>query len=322
MKLVYSLLLAACTVAHAQTAPPATQLAPGVWLLRGTFPEGRLPDGNTLLFEGTKGFVVMDTGRHAWHSDAILAFAQGRNRPVTGIVNTHWHLDHTSGNIPIKRAHPAAKVYTSRAVERMIADVWPRGIARSEAFLANNNPPPGLAQDVRGDIDTRRDPQALRPDVAISVSGEHDVDGVKLQLRHAPDATTDGDVWVYHPASRIAAVGDLVTLPVPFLDTACVKGWRTALQQVAASPFETVVPGHGAPMTRAQFATYWGAFESFTDCAASARDKNACAADWARATAALRAPEAADDPRTLEMAGEYVDMLRVNGGNAPLCKAP
>lgn len=318
------LLLAVAFVGNvqAQVAPPAVPLAPRVWLLPGTFPDGRLPDGNTLVFEGDKGLVVVDTGRHPWHRAGILAFAKQRARAVTGIVNTHWHLDHTSGNAAIKREHDGAKVYTSRAVERMIRDVWPGSLARSEAYLANNKPPPGLAEDIRGDIETRRVPDALRPDVAIEASATHEIDGVRLALRFAPYATTDGDVWVFDPASRIAAVGDLVTLPVPFLDTACIEGWRAALAEVSAAPFDKVVPGHGAPMTRPQFEAYRTAFGEYVDCAASGADKKACADGWLRATATLRAPEPADDARAAEMAAEYVDMLRVNGGKAPLCRDP
>ena len=89
----------------------------------------RGPDGNTVLLTGPSGLVVVDTGRHAWHSDAILAFARDRRLAITAIVNTHWHLDHSSGNVRLKAAHPAAKVYTTRAVDAAIA---PGG------FLARN----------------------------------------------------------------------------------------------------------------------------------------------------------------------------------------
>ena len=64
---------------------------------------------------------MVDTGRHPWHSDGILAFARDRKQPIAAIVNTHWHLDHSSGNRRLKAAHPAAKVYTTRAVDRALA---------------------------------------------------------------------------------------------------------------------------------------------------------------------------------------------------------
>ena len=88
----------------AVTTPPPQEIAPGVVLLRGAILPERGPDGNTVVFDAPEGLVVVDTGRHAWHSDAILAFARAGTRPVAAIVNTHWHLDHTSGNGRIKAA--------------------------------------------------------------------------------------------------------------------------------------------------------------------------------------------------------------------------
>ncbi|HWN06609.1 MAG TPA: hypothetical protein VNO53_05530, partial [Steroidobacteraceae bacterium] len=64
---------AAATVSPpAPTAPPAETVAPGVELLRGAILPQRGPDGNTIVFDAPGGLVVVDTGRHAWHSGAIL----------------------------------------------------------------------------------------------------------------------------------------------------------------------------------------------------------------------------------------------------------
>lgn len=314
-------LLAAAAPAHAADPPPprAQVLAPKLWMIPGGFPVDRQPDGNTVIFEGETGFIVMDTGRHTWHRQAILDFARERNKPVTAIINSHWHLDHSSGNAEIKRKHPLARLYTGVAVEKMIRDVWPTSVARSQAYLDSGKATGGLALDIIGDIETRRYPQALIPDVAITASAMRTIDGLKLDVRLAPNAATDGDVWVYDPFSRVAAAGDLITLPVPFLDTACVKGWRRALGELMGTPFAMVVPGHGPPMARGEFAAYKGAFEAYTDCAVSTAAKSACAANWLKATVLLRAPDPPDDPRAREMAEEYVDLLRENGGNGLRC---
>jgi glyoxylase-like metal-dependent hydrolase (beta-lactamase superfamily II) len=163
----------------------------------------------------------------------------------------------------------------------------------------------------------------LRPDVTIKQSGARVIGGLKLQINLAPNAATDGDVWVYDRESGVAAVGDLVTVPAPFLDTACVKGWEAALDRVWSTPFTTVIPGHGAPMTRAQFGAYRTAFKALADCAASKRDKADCAAAWTTATASVRG----DDPREARLAKGmtqyYVqDVLRAHAGNSEWCKRP
>jgi hypothetical protein len=66
------------------------------------------------------------------------------------------------------------------------------------------------------------------------------------------------------------------------MDTACPDGWKRALDEVAATPFITLIPGHGAPMNRNQFLQWKGAFDSFVDCGRSTRPKDECAAAWKR----------------------------------------
>jgi hypothetical protein len=117
----------------------------------------------------------------------------------------------------------------------------------------------------------------------------------------------------------VAAVGDLVTLPAPFLDTACVQGWKTALDRIWATPFRLAVPGHGPVLTRAQFGAYRTAFTALTDCSASTGGKTACAGTW---MAVVRDLDPGDPvvPYAQAMTEDYVDMLRANGGDSAFCK--
>ena len=106
----------------------------------------RGPDGNTVMMVGPSGLIVVDTGRHPWHSDGIIAFAQSKRLPVVAIVNTHWHLDHSSGNRRVKAAYPEARVYTTRAVERTLA---PGGFLVRNLAAAKERAPDPKASAVR-----------------------------------------------------------------------------------------------------------------------------------------------------------------------------
>ena len=178
-----------------------------------------------------------------------------------------------------------------------------------------------MRDDLRGDLQTIRNGTALKPDVVIADMGTITLGGLTLQLKLALDAVTAGDVWLYDEASRVAALGDLVTLPAPFLDTACPQGWKAALAQVAATPFTVAIPGHGAPMNRGQFLLYQAAFEAFIDCSSSSRPEDECASRW---TDSIR-PLLSDDPREQRqangMAAYYVGVLRANGGRSKHCAA-
>ena len=308
--------------ADAPHAPDPRSIAAGVWMIPGGIRPGREPDGNTVIFRAPAGLIVMDTGRHVWQRQAILEFARARNAPIVAIINSHWHLDHVSGNPDLKRAWPTAKVYASAAIDKALQGFLPNSVRENQQMLDQSGLPPETADDLRGDIATIENGQALRPDVVVTASKTRVIGGLKLRLSLAPHAATDGDVWVFDPKSRVAAVGDLVTVPAPFLDTACSGGWRTALDAIWATPFKIAIPGHGTPMTRTQFGAWRAAFNALIDCSASARGKTECAADWTRATAGLRGEDARETRQSQGMTEYYVeDVLRKHHGDSAYCTA-
>jgi hypothetical protein len=146
--------------------------------------------------------------------------------------------------------------------------------------------------------------------------------GRTLAVHLARDAVTAGDVWLYDDATRVAVLGDLVTLPVPFLDTACPDGWKLALNEVAGTPFERAVPGHGVPLTRVQFLLYQDAFGALVDCANSARPEDECASHWTDSIRSLLTDDALEHERARKMVAYYVGMLRANHGRSKYCESP
>lgn len=312
------LLLAAQLASPASAPAPAREIAAGVVLLPGGFEPGRGPDGNTIIFDAPEGLVVVDTGRHVAHSNAILAYAHERGRPIAAIVNTHWHLDHSSGNGRLKAAYPGARVYTTSAVDRVIA---PGGfLARNAESVRGMSAEltPVQREEVQIFLDTMAESQVLRPDVVIDRSQRMRLAGRRLDVHVTNGAVTDADVWLYDRRTRVAVIGDLVTLPAPFFETACPQRWREALDGVWATPFEIAIAGHGEPMTRDQFNAWRGAYGAFVDCVGSDAEATACGAAWASATAQFNGDEQGQR-RAAGMAGYYVTMLRENGGKSADC---
>lgn len=300
-------------------SPKAQSIAKGVWLIPGGILPDRQPDGNTVVFDTPKGLIVVDTGRHKWHRDAILDFAKARGKPVAAIINSHWHLDHVSGNPALRAAYPGLKVYASNAIDAALTGFLAKSAADAQPYLDSGKLPPETAEDVRNDIATTKNGKALRPDIVIGKSATRMVAGKSLAVNLAPNAATDGDVWIYDPATKIAASGDLITLPAPFLDTACPAGWSKAFGEIEKTPFATIIPGHGGPMSRAQFSTYRKAFDALIVCSASMRDEKMCAADWTKAVGAL--PGAGPDAQAQSMTLYYVkDVLRAHNGRSAECK--
>ena len=317
-----SLTQATAARAPLPTPPRAREVAPGTFLLEGAMLAQRGPDGNTVVLVGPGGLIVVDTGRHAWHSDGILAFAKARRLPIAAVVNTHWHLDHSSGNGRVKAAHPAARVYTTTAVNQAVA---PGGFLARNLAAALESPvdasTPALRREEREVfIATMKAADALGPDVAVDRSGPIDMAGRRLDVRVTKDAVTAADLWIFDEQTGVAVLGDLVTLPAPFFETACPARWDAALDDVWATPFTLAVPGHGAPMTRAQFDSYRQAFGAFRACVGSDRAPKECAAGWTRGAGQFLSTEAQRREAT-GYAAYYVDFLRKNGGASPDCAA-
>jgi len=317
---------AALGIAAAALAAPSPlaateprEVAPGTWMIPGGILPDRQPDGNSVVFEAPEGLVVVDTGRHAWHREAILSLARQQKKGIVAIVNTHWHLDHVSGNPQLRAAYPDLRVYSSDAIDRALTGFLRASAADSAAYLDDPKIPEETRADIRDDLLTIENGAALKPDVVISASGTTTFGGLALSVSLVTDAVTAGDVWLYDPKRRVAVLGDLVTVPAPFLDTACPQGWKAALDEVAATPFEVAIPGHGAPMTRAQFLLYQAAFEGFIDCSATTVAGDDCAARWADSIGPLLGEDPLERKRARGMAAYYVELLRANGGRSKHC---
>jgi glyoxylase-like metal-dependent hydrolase (beta-lactamase superfamily II) len=303
-------------------SPAPQQAAPGVWVIQGNMIANREPDGNSVIFEVPEGLVVMDTGRHEWHRQAVLELARSRQKPIVAIINSHWHLDHVSGNPTLRAAYPGLKVYASDAIDRALTGFLASSAKEAARYVNDPQIPKEMRADIRADVLTIQNGAALRPDVVIRTSGSMDLGGHEFHINLASNAATNGDVWLYDETSGVAALGDLVTLPAPFLDTACPDGWIAALAQVTTTPFALAIPGHGAPMAQAQFSLYRRSFESFIDCSRSARPAQECAANWASAVRSLLPQDPDELQRARKTAGYYIDMLRANSGRSKYCEAP
>ncbi len=249
-------------------------------LIPGAVPLDKGPDGNSIILDAPDGLIVVDTGRHPGHAKAILDFAKERGRPIAAIVNSHWHLDHTTGNWDIRQAYPHVEVYASNALEGALATYLKKGRANADKMLADPKTSAADRDQILRGRAVIDHPERIRPNHVVSATGEMKIAGRRLEVRLAKFAATEGDVWLYDPKAKLAIVGDLVVDIVPFMDTACPDGWLKALGEIERTPFTTLIPGHGQVMTRADFTAWATAFSNFVDCGRSSAPKEQCVAGW------------------------------------------
>ena len=96
----------------------AKQVADNLYMLvpaPGHPPSG--PVGNTAVFVMSTGVALVDT-KVAGYGPDILAQVRGlTDKPVTTIINSHTHFDHTGSNNLINRSYATETVFTRSAQE-------------------------------------------------------------------------------------------------------------------------------------------------------------------------------------------------------------
>jgi glyoxylase-like metal-dependent hydrolase (beta-lactamase superfamily II) len=268
-----TLLLTASTIATA---------AEPYHLIPGQVSADKGPDGNTIVLDAPKGLIVFDTGRHPEHAQAIIDYARARHRPIAAIVNSHWHLDHTTGNWDIRQAYPHVDVYASNALHGALETFLKDSRAQTDEMLADPKTDAATRDQLLRGRSVIDHPERITANRVVARSGRMTIAGRTIDVHLARFAATEGDVWLYDPKSRTVIAGDLVVGLVPFMDTACPEGWSKALGEIASVPFTTLIPGHGEPMTRADFLQWRTAYDNFIDCGHSTRSGKECVEGWSR----------------------------------------
>ncbi len=223
-------------LAWAQQPRPALTLekvTANLWVISGS-------GGNVAVMPTAEGVLVVDD-KFAEDAPNIMAKIKSiSDQPVRYVLNTHQHGDHTGGNAAMQAAK--AEIIISRN-------------ARANMVAGKQ---PGLPQ--------------------LTFSDEQQVflGGKEVVAKYVGRGHTNGDAIVYFPAERAVHTGDLfVSSGAPFCDTAnggSIKEWSATVEKILQYDFDTVIPGHGSVMKRADLVK-WGQ----TIATIRARVKTACA---------------------------------------------
>ena len=195
------------------------------------------------LVLGRERALVVDTrgsevqGREAVEDVARLALPV----PVTVVVNTHVHYDHTFGN----RAFDSATIHAHERVGQTFDADAER---LKDRFRADPEPGPGAsysAEDVRDLLDT----VPRGPDVTFATTASVDLGDRVVHLAHAGRGHTDGDIRIWVPDAGVVFLGDLIEESAdPSLGSdSWPLDWAGTLDRHlrAVPPEAVVVPSHG-----------------------------------------------------------------------------
>ena len=144
--------------------------------------------GNTAVFITADGVTLVDTKIYGWAPHLIARIKEVTDKPVTRIINTHTHYDHTEGNPDF----PATvEVVTHENTAKMMpAMTAPYGITLTDRNVFKDSGGRGLPK------------RTFRDEMTIGSGND------RIQLRYFGRAHTSGDAFVIFPALRAMHTGD------------------------------------------------------------------------------------------------------------------
>ncbi len=270
MKRAFLLLLSAAAVLRADTTATktrtVTKLADGVYEIRHPDAPDTFPQSNTTVVIGDRGVLVVDSALlPSTAREDVAQIHEWTDKPVTWLLNTHWHFDHTLGNATYRAAFPAVQIVATRPTQRTIAGYNPgvlvRYPSRAERFrkiLDSGKGPDGrpLSEGDRKDYERSlaglapvvaefRDAVQVPPNVAFDKELAIDLGNRLVELRFLGRGNTAGDAIAYLPKEKILITGDLLVHPVPYLFGGFPVDHPKTLRAMAELDAQTIVPGHG-----------------------------------------------------------------------------
>lgn len=233
----------AALVRQGDTQTEADRIADGIFGVRDI--------SNLYLVSTDGGDVLINTGfmDNAERNRALIA--PHRRGTLAKIILTQSHADHFGGIEAFKE--PGTEVIAGpgfaenwQDMKRLMPFFGPRSHKLWGATLNRGSkpvPPPEVA-----------------PDREIGDRHAFELDGEHFELLHTPEGETTDSLTVWLPRRRIAFTGNLfgpVWCAMPFLNTIrgdrprSVRSYLKSLARVRDLEAETIVTGHGDPITGA-----------------------------------------------------------------------
>jgi len=245
------LLIAATANGQALPKPRVVALSERVHVLLGPIqhanPANRGYMINSAVIVGDRGVILVDSGGSAEVGRHIASAVRGiTDKPVTHVVNTHFHGDHYLGNV----AFPDATIISSEACREMVRQTGGEWLALMRQSVGDSLP------------GTKPVPARVTyPDGSRTRTRIH---GVPLVFWVPKASHTAGDLMVYLPEEKVLVAGDvLVNGVVPTLQDGFLKNWIGTLREIEALGAAHFVPGHGGIMVRRDVIALREAMERF-----------------------------------------------------------
>lgn len=224
--------------------------------------------GNVMALVTNTGVVLVDTMLPGAGKSIIAQVKSVTDKPITTIINTHTHFDHTGSNTEF----PATVEFVAHENTRAnLARATCQPVTNCDAFKGDN---------------AKYLPKRTYQDKLTLLGGKDQIDLYYFGRGH-----TSGDTFVVFPALRAMHAGDMFPrAQMPFIDFANSGGSATEFSQTLQGAVttiknvDTVVGGHTPqPVTWNDFKTYTDFYNDFLTSAQEAKKKRMSVDDFAKA---------------------------------------
>jgi glyoxylase-like metal-dependent hydrolase (beta-lactamase superfamily II) len=224
--------------------------------------------GNVAVLVAERGVVVVDTMLAKAGPGILERIKSVTDKPVTTIINTHTHFDHTGSNTEF----PASIEFVAHENTRAnMARATCQPVTNCDSFKGEN---------------AKYLPKRTYKDRLTLLSGKD-----QIELYYFGRGHTSGDTFVVFPAARTMHTGDMFPRSqMPFIDVANSGGSAVEFSQTLQGALktiknvDTVIGGHTpSPVTWNDFKTYAEFYADFLSAARSSMKTGTSAEEFAKA---------------------------------------
>ncbi|WP_440121141.1 MBL fold metallo-hydrolase [Tenacibaculum sp. Ill] len=206
------------------------KLTENIYVLKGQ-------GGNIGVFVEENGVFMIDDQFAPLSKKILAAIKTITDNPITYLINTHWHGDHTGGNANFQK-EGAVIVSHENVRKRMSIDQVVRGKKKSAS------------------------PKEALPVITFSEDIQFYIGEEPILITHIHNAHTDGDALVYFGNSNVLHVGDAYFQgKFPYIDIdsgGTIDGYIKGVENMImiADDDTKIIPGHGNVSSEKELKVY------------------------------------------------------------------